>query len=79
VALCGEVLAADPAAEHPRRVLSKKNRQYLYAALLWCDDSYPSNSQRWKAFVQQGLGSRATFYNHLKALKIARRFFRPSP
>jgi hypothetical protein len=58
-----------------QRMIMKKlvKPKHLEAALLFCDDNYPSNATRAKAFAQMGLGSARTFYRQIKRLKLASR------
>lgn len=54
----------------PLKALSTK---VLLAAKLRADPSYASEEARVKAFIEQGGGCRATYFNHLKRLKVLER------
>jgi hypothetical protein len=64
--------SANPEGNWQRMIMKKLVKpNELEAALLSCDDNYPSNAARAKAFVQMGLGSARTFYRQIKRLKLA--------
>ena len=61
---CGPGSSRPPAWTGPTCWRSRLNKRQRLAAELLASDAYGSTAERVKAFVQQGGGCRATFFNY---------------
>jgi hypothetical protein len=51
--------------------IPEENKRARLAAELLASDAYGSTAERVQAFVEQGGGCRATFFNHRRKLALA--------